>query len=86
MVTTFDLAAFDRGTDALLQFFSVEQARALVAYRGDEAIRARMEELAEKSNEGELNEHERAEYEGYIQANDFIATLQAKAQKLLTSV
>jgi hypothetical protein len=83
MITAFDMAAFERGIDALLQFFTVEHARALVAYRGDEAIRARMEELAEKSNEGELTDEQRAEYEGYLQANDFIATLQAKARKLL---
>ena len=83
MITAFDMAAFERGTDALLQFFTVEHARALVAYRGDEAIRARMEELAEKINEGELTDEQRAEYEGYLQANDFIATLQAKARKLL---
>lgn len=83
MVTAIDMAAFERGTDAVLQFFTVEHARALVAYRGDEAIRDRMEELAKKSNEGELTDQERAEYEGYIQASDFIATLQAKARKLL---
>ena len=28
MATTVDLAAFDRGTDPILDFFSVEQARA----------------------------------------------------------
>jgi hypothetical protein len=83
MITAFDMAAFERGTDALLQFFTVEHARSLVAYRGDEAIRARMEELAQQSNEGELTDEQRAEYEGYLQANDFIATLQAKARKLL---
>ena len=83
MITAFDMAAFERGTDALLQFFTLEHARALVAYRGDEAIRARMEELAQQSNEGELTDEQRAEYEGYLQANDFIATLQAKARKLL---
>lgn len=83
MIAAFDVVAFDRGTDAVLQFFTIEHARALVAYRGDETIRARMEELAEKSNEGDLSDQERAEYEGYIQANDFIATLQAKARKLL---
>ncbi len=84
MSISMDITAFDRGTDAILQFFTVEQARALVAYRGDEAIRERIEELAEKCSEGELTEEERAEYEGYIQANDFIATLQAKARKMIS--
>ncbi len=64
--------------------FSWQQARALLAYHGDEALRARIEELACKSTEEALTEEERAEYEGYVQANKFIATLQAKAKKLLS--
>lgn len=83
MATTFDTAAFERGTDAILKFFTREQAESLVAYRGDEAIQAKIEELARKGTEGELTDQERAEYEGYVKANKFIATLQAKARKLL---
>lgn len=83
VATNFDTQAFDRATDGLLQFFTRQQAEALVQYRGDEALRSRIEELAEKSTEGELTEAERAEYEGYVRANKFIATLQAKARKLL---
>jgi hypothetical protein len=85
MATTADLTAFDRGIDPILDFFSVEQARALVAYRGEESLRARIEELATKSTEGELTDPEQAEYEGYVQANKFIAILQAKAKKLLSN-
>jgi hypothetical protein len=81
--TAFDTVAFDRGVDPILEFFNVDQARALVAYRGDEALQARIEELAEKCNEGEMSDAERAEYSGYVQANKFIAILQAKAKKLL---
>ncbi len=83
MAATFDTAAFDRETDAVMQFFTAEQARALVAYRGDEAIQARIEDLASKNTEGELTDQERAEYEGYVKANKFVAMLQAKARKLL---
>jgi len=78
MATAFDNAAFDRGTDVILRFFTTEQAEALVAYRGDEPIQSRIEELASKNTEGELSEQERAEYEGYLRANKFIAILQAK--------
>jgi hypothetical protein len=85
MATTFDTAAFDRGTDSLLRFFTREQAEALVAYRGDDAIRGRIEELARKNTEGELTEQDRAEYEGYVKANKFVATLQAKVRKVLAS-
>lgn len=83
MASTFDTVAFDRGADPILGFFNIEQARALVAYRGDEALRARIEELANKNSEGEMTDAEQAEYEGYVQANKFIAILQAKAKKLL---
>ena len=83
MTTTFDTAAFDRGTDPVLRFLTVEQARALAAYRGDDALRRRIEELAGKNTEGELTGPERSEYEGYVRANNFIAILQAKARKML---
>jgi hypothetical protein len=85
MASTFDTVAFDRGTDPILEFFNLDQARALVAYRGDEALQARIEELAQKNTEGELTDAERAEYEGYVQANKFIAILQAKAKKRLNA-
>ena len=81
--TLFDTDAFDRATDGLLQFFTREQAQAIVQYRSDEALQARIEEFAEKSTEGGLTEAERAEYEGYVRANKFVATLQAKARKRL---
>jgi len=86
MATTFDTAAFERATDPILEFFSVEHAKALTAYQGDEVLRARIEELARKNTEGELTEQERAEYEGYVSANKFVAILQAKARKLLSRI
>ena len=83
MTTSIDSTAFDRGTDPLLQFFTVDQARGIVQYRSDCELRQRIEELACKANEGELTEAERAEYQGYVRANKFVAVLQAKARKLL---
>jgi uncharacterized protein YnzC (UPF0291/DUF896 family) len=46
-------------------------------------LRARIEELAGKSTEGQLTETERAEYAGYVRANKFIATLQRQARQLI---
>ena len=83
MSTTVDTTAFDKGTDQILEFFTVDQARAIVNFRGDAQLRARIEELAAKCNEGELSPEEIAEYEGYVKANKFIAILQAKVGKLL---
>ena len=76
-------AAFQRATDPVLRLLTRQQIEALVAYQGEESLQARIEELADKNSEGELTEDERAEYEGYVRANHFIATLQARARKLL---
>ena len=83
MSTAFDIAAFDRATDPILSLFTVEQAKALIDYRGDDDLRNQIERLAEKCSEGTLTEAERAEYQGYIRANKFIATLQARARKMI---
>ncbi len=83
MAIGFDTAAFERGTDPLLDILTVEQAKALVAYSGDEVLRATIDELASKNTEGLLTDSERAEYEGYVRANNFMSILQAKARKRL---
>lgn len=83
MTPSMDNTAFDRGTDPILRFFTVAQARGIVEYRGDSELQQRIEELACKANEGELTEAERAEYQGYVRANKFVAILQAKARKLI---
>lgn len=83
---TFDPDAFDRATDAILPFFTKKQAKALLAFHGDDRLRNRIEELARKNTEGELTRRELAEYEGYVRANKFIAVLQAKARKVLNGL
>lgn len=79
----FDTTAFDRGMNPILQMFSAEQAQQLVDYQGDAQLRQRIDELAAKSNQGLLSPAERAEYEGYVRANKFVAILQAQARKVL---
>jgi hypothetical protein len=85
MSTTINATAFNRGIDPILQFFTVDQARDIVQYRGDSELQQRIEELAELSNEGNLTPEDQAEYEGYVQANKFVAILQAKVRKLLST-
>ena len=85
MATTYDMAAFDRAVDPVLGLFTREQAEALVVYRGDDSLRARIDELAERNTEGKLTDKELAQYEGYVRANKFVATLQAEARRRLTS-
>lgn len=83
MSVSIDMSAFDRVTDPVVRILSAEQVRRLADYRGDDKLQARIEELAEKSNEGALTDEERAEYAGYVSANKFVAMLQAQARRLL---
>lgn len=83
MSPSIDMTAFDRVTDPVVRILSNEQVRRLAEYRGDDQLQARIEQLAAKSNEGELTDGERAEYAGYVYANKFVAMLQAQARRLL---
>jgi hypothetical protein len=85
MPSPIDPAAFDRATEPMFRILNRDKALEIVDFHGDEELQRRIEELAEKANEGELTEADRAEYEGYVQANDFIAVLKAKARRLLAS-
>lgn len=60
-----------------------EAARKLIGLKADRKAQARVAELANKCNEGELSPAERREYEMYVMAGDFVAILQAKARILL---
>ena len=60
-----------------------EVARRVVALRASAAAQRRVDELAEKCNDGELSAEERAEYEAYVMAGNLIAVIQAKARRLL---
>lgn len=76
--------AFERGIDPLFHFFTPDQTEQIARYRADESFQRRIEELAAKSNEGELSDDERSEYEGYVRANKFVAVLQARARHRLS--
>lgn len=83
MSLLMDQQAFDRGVAPLFRIFTPEQARQILAYHPEPELQQKIETLAAKCNEGELTEVERAEYEGYVRANKFVAIMQAKARQLL---
>src|SRR5436305_12715130 len=66
----YDTQAFDRGAAPVLRLFSADQARQFVQFQGDDQLRQRIDELAEKSSEGTLTAAERAEYHGYVVRGD----------------
>jgi hypothetical protein len=85
MATTPETTAFDRGVRPILQMILLDKADAVLNFRFDPVLQNRIEELATKSTEGELTATERAEYEGYVRANKFIAILQRQARQIVGS-
>jgi hypothetical protein len=77
--------AFDRAIEPLIKVFTGDQAAQIASFHADTQLQDRIEQLAAKANEGELTETELAEYEGYAQANRFIAVLQAKVKGLINA-
>jgi hypothetical protein len=76
-------AAIARILDPVGRCLTPEVARALIGVRADAETQARIEELADKCTEGTLSPGERAEYEAYVAALDFLTILQAKARGTL---
>jgi len=73
----------DRLLDPIGSCLTPEVARRLVKFRADIETQHRLDELADKHSEGDLDEAEREEYDTYISAIDFITVLQTKARSLL---
>ena len=74
--------AFDKGVRPVLELVLPGRTDAVLRFQGNPELQARIEELAEKSSEGHLTDQERAEYEGYVRANKFVAVLQRQAKRL----
>jgi hypothetical protein len=85
MATTPETTAFDRGLRPLLELVLPDKADAVLNFRPDPELQKRIEELADKSTEGELTTAELSEYEGYVRANKFVAVLQKEARRLVKS-
>lgn len=75
--------AVDRLLSPLASSFDESGLRRLVDYRADRRAQDRIDELAEKSNEGSLTAAEEKEYDSLIHAATVVALLQAEAKKIL---
>jgi hypothetical protein len=71
--------------DALSRCLDSESAQRVVELTVDPIVRARIDLLAERANEGLLTSEERSEYEACINADDFIAILKMKASSSIGS-
>jgi hypothetical protein len=77
-----EIAAFNRGVRPLLEIIVPDKAEAILAFQAPIKLQQRIEDLANRSNEGRLTTAERAEYTGYVRANKFVAILRRKAREL----
>lgn len=78
-----DSALLDRLLEPLAQSLSPEAARQLLSFRADEQTQSLIDSLARKANEGVLSEAEQNQYESLVRYGTLIATLQAKARKVV---
>jgi len=78
-------SVLDRLLDPVGNALTPELAGELVALRAGPDVQARIDELAEKCNDGLLTADERAEYEDYVRAIHLIGILQRKARKVLAN-
>jgi hypothetical protein len=62
---------------------SDELARYLLSFSFPASDQARFDHLSEKAQAGTLSEEERAELEEFLDTNDFLAIVQAKARAAL---
>ena len=83
MATAPDNTALNEVLEPVARCFTPEVARQIADLRADPALQARLDEFAEKCNEGELTEADREQYEAYVEAIDLISILQAKARRIL---
>lgn len=84
MSTISQPSPLERLLEPLAAGLTSEMARYIAEFRADEAVQRRIEELAEKANEGDLTNEERQEYEEFVDAGTLIAILQSKARKRLS--
>jgi hypothetical protein len=85
MPATPEAVAFERGVGPIMKIVLPEKAKAVLKFRPPTRLKARIEQLAEKSTEGKLSATEKAEYLGYVRANKFVALIRRQARQLAAS-
>jgi hypothetical protein len=75
----------DRFLEPVTQAFTPELARALVDLRADDELRAEIDVLRQRANEGALSSDEEAAYKDFVEAVDMISILQSKARRFLAN-
>jgi len=71
--------------DPLSRCLDSGSARRVAEFRVAANVQERVDALAERANEGLLTDDEKAEYEAFVNASDFIAILKLKALRNVES-
>ena len=69
--------------EPLGQCITPEVAQQIIDYRATPELQARIDELADKCNEGELTAEEASEYDRYLDAIDVVALFKAQVRAVL---
>ena len=80
MVANTETAIWERVIDPNEEDLSPEAARFLLRLDFGEPDHARMQELAQKSNDGTLTADERVELQNYVRIGNVLALMQSKAR------
>jgi hypothetical protein len=79
-----DFAVLARLADPVTRCLTPEVARQLAKLRIDRKTQARLDRLADRCTEWLLTAEERAKYQTYVAALDFLTVLKLKARGLAT--
>ena len=85
MPTDYDTTALRRVLSPLASSLDRAGLESLVRFRADQQTQDRVDELAEKCNDGTLSLAEEREYDSYVETSRFIAILKAEAKRILDS-
>jgi len=69
--------------EPLAEDLTPQQARKILSIKLTDRLIDRVQQLASRANSGTLTEQERAEYEYYIDVDDALGLLKAKARSLV---
>ena len=80
-----NIAVLDSLFDPVTECFTPDVARRIASLRATPEVQARLDELADKCNDGTLTPEEHSLYEAAVRAVNFIGVLQAKARAMLAN-
>ena len=83
MISQPSTALLEELIDPVGRCLTPEVARRIVELRASPALDARIQELGQKCNEGEIGVEEQADYETILRFIKFLSVLQSKARTLL---